>query len=218
MTDRSKYPKTLHLPWSPGLQNDDRMLWSTDCFVEQHVIITEKMDGENTTMYHDAIHARSMADMDPHPSRPWVQALHGSIKYNIPRGWRVCGENLYAKHSIHYLDLPTYFMVFAIFDEDDWCLSWEETKEYAKMLGLQTVPLIYDGLYDEEYFKSQLFLDNFDFTKEEGYVLRVNYAFPANLFQSSVAKYVRKGHVQTSEHWKSEPMIKNELEVFYENY
>lgn len=209
---RIKYPKTLHLPWSPNLQNDDRMLESTECFEDRWVVITEKMDGENTTLYRDGIHARSLADMDPHPSRPWVQALHGAIKHDIPEGWRICGENLFAKHSIHYSKLPTYFMVFAIYDENNWCLSWEDTKMYSKLLGLKTVPMIYyPGPYDEEYFKSEMFADNFDFERQEGYVLRVEDAFPYEAFQSSVAKYVRKNHVQTSKHWKSELMIKNEL-------
>jgi hypothetical protein len=209
--DRSKYPKTLHLPWSPGLQNDDRMLQSTGCFKGAWVVITEKMDGENTTMYHDAIHARSLSDMDPHPSRPWVQALHGSIQHDIPGGWRICGENLFAKHSIHYTNLLSYFQVFAIFDENDWCMNWCDTKHFAELLGLVTVPKIYEGPYDEEYFKSDLFLDTFDFTKQEGYVIRVEEAFPEDLFQQRVAKYVRKGHVQTSEHWKTQPMVKNLL-------
>jgi len=54
---------------------------------------------------------------------------------------------------------------------------------------------------------------------QEGYLVagtvlpddRLPLNFPADKFENYVAKYVRKGHVQTSEHWLNEPMVKNEL-------
>src|SRR5205823_10457529 len=100
-----KYPRTYHLPWSEDVKDDDRVMESLDGLVGQRVIATEKMDGENTTMYAHYIHARSV-DGRSHPSRDWVKGFWGSIGADIPAGWRVCGENLYAKHSIHYGDLP----------------------------------------------------------------------------------------------------------------
>jgi len=45
--ERVKYPKTLHLPWSEGLQNDDRMLQSFDGLEGEEVVVTVKLDGEN---------------------------------------------------------------------------------------------------------------------------------------------------------------------------
>ena len=46
-----KYPRTYHLATSPGLQNDDRRLSSTLApFLGQRVVVTEKIDGEGTTM------------------------------------------------------------------------------------------------------------------------------------------------------------------------
>lgn len=54
-----KYPRTYHLHWS-NLLKDDRMLKNYDNFVNKRVIVTLKMDGENTTMYNDYIHARSL--------------------------------------------------------------------------------------------------------------------------------------------------------------
>ncbi len=115
-----KYPKTLHLPHSPGLQNDDRLMPLIDVlenFNGKEIILTEKLDGENTSMYIDRIHARSL-DSGHHPSRSWVKSLHGQIKEMIPNGWRIVGENCYAHHSIFYDNLETYFYVFAIFDEN----------------------------------------------------------------------------------------------------
>lgn len=132
-----KYPRTLHLPWSEGLSPDD--IRAVDCshFVGKEVVVTEKVDGECTTMYCDHIHARSI-DSKHHPSRTWVKTLHGSIKHEIPEGFRVCGENVYARHSIEYDNLPSYFLVFGIYSPNNTCLSWDDTKEFASLLGLQT--------------------------------------------------------------------------------
>ena len=42
--------------------------------------------------------------------------------YNIPIDWRVCGENLYAKHGIHYSkengnELDSFFQMFSVWNE-----------------------------------------------------------------------------------------------------
>jgi hypothetical protein len=55
-----KYPRTYHLPNSPGRTDDDRVLHDTSCFQGKRVIITEKRDGENTSLYTDYVHARSV--------------------------------------------------------------------------------------------------------------------------------------------------------------
>lgn len=72
-TDYVKYPRTYHLPWSAGVNDDDRTLKDTFNFHGKRVIVTEKMDGENTTVYHDGyIHARSI-DGRNHNSRNWIK-------------------------------------------------------------------------------------------------------------------------------------------------
>ena len=156
MASYLKYPKILHVPWSPGLQNDDRGHPGMDRFVGRRVVATIKMDGENTSMYPPSedqpgghIHARSV-DSEPHPSRTWVKAFHGQIASEIPFGWHLSGENLYAKHSIHYHNLDSFFYLFSVWDEQNHCLSWEETEEYAKLLGLITVPVFYRGIWNQE--------------------------------------------------------------------
>lgn len=206
-----KYPKTPHLPWSPGLQNDDRLMPDTECFVGKQVVITEKMDGENTTMYNDAIHARSL-DGRHHPSRNWVKGLHGQIRHLIPDGFRICGENLYAKHSIGYDDLLTYFMVFSIW-EYDLCLGWDETEDLAGDWGLVTVPVLYRGSWDSfcHHCADTWFQSEPPIRQKEGYVVRLADSFGYNEFDKSVAKYVRKGHVQTDEHWMTQAIVPNKL-------
>jgi hypothetical protein len=148
-----KYPRTPHLPWSPGATSDDVYLVDVSTFEGHEVVVTLKMDGENTTMYRDHIHARSL-DSGHHPSRAWVKGLHGTIAHLIPDAWRLCGENLFAEHSIHYSDLPSYFMLFSIWNEANNCLSWDETIEWAALLELEIVPILYRGRWDEKMIRT----------------------------------------------------------------
>lgn len=206
-TNRVKYPRTYHLPWSPNLTKDDRMMPDVKNFDNRHVIVTLKMDGENTTMYNDFIHARSLT-MEPHPSRDIVKSIHGSIAHNIPKDWRVCGENLYAKHSIKYVDLPSYFLVFSIWNEVNVCLSWADTVLYANLLELPLVTVLYDGMYDRASIE-EAFAPYKD--SHEGYVVRLACDFAYSAFRHSVGKFVRKNHVHTHGHWMRQMVVPNEL-------
>ena len=193
-TDLVKYPRTYHLPWStPG--KDDRVIESLAPFDNRWVVVTEKMDGENTTLYRDYIHARSI-DGRSHPSRDWVKQFWSQIRFDIPKDWRLCGENLYAKHSIAYDNLPSYFMGFSIWNEKNICLSWQDTVEWFQLLGVTPVPVIYDGIFDEEEIKESWRPDN-----SEGYVIRVPGEIHYKDFKNKVGKFVRKDHVQTVKHW-----------------
>lgn len=205
---RFKYPRTRHLPWSPGAGPDDLISEQVEHFVGQRVIVTEKMDGENTTLYRDHSHARSL-DGRHHPSRTWLKAMHASIAHELPEGWRLCGENLYARHSIAYEALPSYFMLFSVWDADNRCLDWDSTVEWAELLGLETVPVLYDGVFDAEWLHG-LDLD-LDLDRCEGYVVRLASSFDYAEFGESVAKWVRPNHVQTDQHWMHQEVVPNGL-------
>jgi hypothetical protein len=207
-----KYPRTYHLPWSENLKNDDRGLENCNHFVGKEVVVSEKLDGENTTGYWDGkIHARSI-DSDNHPSRNLVKGFLTPKIYQLPKDWRVCGENMYAKHSIFYQHLKSYFYVFSVWNELNHCLSWDDMVETCQILNLEVVPVIYRGIWDEEKIRSlkREYNDNGD--QVEGYVVRLAEGFPYRAFRKSVAKFVRKNHVQTSKFWRSEAIVPNELE------
>lgn len=203
-----KYPRTPHLPWSPGATSDDIYVADTAIFERREVVVTLKMDGENTTMYRDHIHARSL-DSKHHPSRTWVKNLHGAIAHAIPEGWRLCGENLFAEHSIRYEALPSYFMLFSVWDEQNRCLSWEETVEWAALLDLTNVPVLYRGVWNEATVRAIAL----DATTQEGYVVRTAAGFAYQDFGKHVAKWVRPSHVQTDQHWMNRPVVPNGLQA-----
>jgi hypothetical protein len=204
-----KYPRTPHLPFSPGGDRDDKVIQNYDGFVDHEIVITEKMDGESATLYRDYCHARSL-DSRHHPSRDWLKRFHGEIAYRIPTGWRVCGENLYATHSIHYTDLKSYFYGFSVWDEYNIALSWNDTLRLFEELGIVPVPVLYRGP-----FALQVLVDlaaAFDIEQHEGFVMRIVEAIPYDRFGNHVAKWVRPGHVQTDAHWLRAPLIPNRLE------
>lgn len=203
MIQKIKYPRTYHVPWSPGVTSDDKLFTQeevTAMFSGETVVITEKLDGENTTIYHDGtIHARSL-DSPSHETRSWVKHLATNLVGRIPEGVRICGENVYARHSIHYTTLNSYFYVFGIYNKDT-CLSWADTKKLCTELGLMHVPEQYIGEWNENAIK-QICGKISKFSNEcEGYVIRLAKSFNAGDFAISVAKYVRPNHVQSEEHW-----------------
>ena len=205
---RYKYPRTYHFPFSPGRSSDDKIFNDYEQYFKgKEVVITEKMDGENTTIYNDMCHARSInsAHRDYHS---WLLNYARSFQYMLNDGERVCGEYLFAKHSIYYENLPSYFMVFSIWNGEQ-CLSWEDTVKRCEELNLITVPVLYKGIYDENKINEAI--------KEvvnrngEGIVMRLTSGYSYDNFNNSIIKYVRANHVQTDEHWSNQQIIKNEL-------
>ncbi len=210
VADRIKYPRTLHHPTSPGVQPDDKLAKDLSALAGQPVVITEKMDGENTTLYRGGYHARSL-DSGLHPSRTWLAGFHGSIAHLIPEGWRICGENLYARHSVAYADLPSYFMAFSVWTDRNTCLSYDDERDFLEERGIPQTPLIARGVYSDRLIGDAA--QSIDPERTEGFVVRLASAFAFADFQRAVIKWVRAGHVQAEEHWRSGSITPNGLKV-----
>lgn len=204
---RVKYPRTFHLPWSEGATSDDKVVQNVDYLNGLDVVVTLKMDGENTTLYRDGLHARSL-DSAHHESRSWVKGFHAGIAGQIPERVRICGENMFATHSIHYEDLGSYFLGFSMWYESQ-CLGWRETLGWFVKLGITPVPTIYEGPFSEEAIRKAWTTELA--VKHEGYVVRPKDGCHLDRFNQYVLKYVRKDHVQTDDHWLSRPVIPNKL-------
>ena len=205
---------------------DDIALDSQSLFMGQEVVVTEKLDGECTTIYPDGyVHARS-PDSKHHISRSWIKSHAQTFSWQIPDGWRICAENLTAWHSIFYTELPTYLFVIGIY-EGDHCFNWDDTVDFCKEWKLTTVPVLWRGIWDEDVirklwtgkgmfptFESKktgfFFPEDFQPCPAEGYVVRLADSFYYDDFQKSVAKWVRPHHVTTDEHWL-ERFIPNHL-------
>ncbi|MEV8423484.1 RNA ligase family protein [Streptomyces niveus] len=202
---RTAYPRTVHVPWSPGVGSDDVRGGDLDGLRGREVVVTEKMDGENTTLYRDGLHARSL-DSGHHPSRAWVKALQGRIGALIPDGTRVCGENLYARHSIAYEELESWFYGFSVWD-GEWCLGWDETVRVLRRLGIPAPRVLWRGVFDERALRGL----KLDPARQEGYVVRTVEGFVREEFGRRLAKWVRPHHVQTDTHWMHAAVVENGL-------
>nr|SBO97270.1 hypothetical protein BN4615_P6786 [Nonomuraea gerenzanensis] len=197
------YPRTPHLPWSPGATSDDVRVGDLSGLRGREVVVTEKLDGENTTLYTDGLHARSL-DSGHHPSRAWVKGLQGRIGGRIPAGWRVCGENMYARHSIAYQGLESWFYGFSVWDGDR-CLDWDRTVAFLRELGIPVPPVLWRGVFDELALRRL----RLDAERQEGYVVRAAEGFGREEFAGRVAKWVRREHVRTGTHWMHAAVVPN---------
>ncbi|MFF7335953.1 RNA ligase family protein [Streptomyces sp. NPDC008163] len=202
---RTHYPRTPHLPWSPGATSDDVRMTDLAALAGTEVVVTEKLDGENTTLYADGLHARSL-DSAHHPSRTWVKALQARVGSRIPAGWRICGENVFARHSLAYGSLESHFYGFSVWDGDR-CLDWDRTVEFLRSLGIPAPPVLWRGVFDAKALRAL----KPDTGRQEGYVVRPAASFPAARFGHVVGKWVRPGHVVTDTHWMHAEVVENGL-------
>lgn len=211
-----KYPRTYHLPWSEGLDKDDRMMDSIDDLRHKDVVVMVKLDGENTTMYNDYIHARSL-DSKSDATRHWIINKHAQIKHDIPEGWRISCENLYAKHTIKYCNSSwvknnTYGIVFRIWDQNNNCLSWQSTKEWAELLDFPTCPVLYEGKFDENILR-EIYQPVFDGDEMEGYVIWPQESFHYRDYRKLVGKFVSKSFkdrlTNSHGHWHHSAIERN---------
>lgn len=217
--DSPKYNRTFHLPWSPGATSDDKIAKDISTILNQPIIITEKMDGSNTSLEAGGCYARTHASPPNHPSFNALKALHAQIKTQIDEGIQIFGEWCYALHSIPYNELPGFFLAFAVRDlkKESW-LSWEDVELWASEISVPTVPVLFKGTVtsEEELKNITESLMNFDSKcggQREGVVVRLQSQFNNNDFASSVMKYVRANHIQSSDHWKTQEIVKNKIKL-----
>lgn len=202
-----KYGRTFHLPISPGATSDDKIMASLDGLIGKDLVVTEKMDGENTTIHARGSHARS-PDSRHHPSRDWLKAFAAGISPNLAEGERIVGENLYARHSVAYNSLPSYFLGFAWIVGDE-VQSWDLTLARFEELGIQPVPTLYRGLYKPGLFDD--LAQSLALSRQEGFVARIADSFAESDMPRRMGKYVREGHVQSETHWMKAELIPNRL-------
>lgn len=202
-----KYPRTFHLPYSKGFTCDDKVLKDDKQFYGKEIVITEKMDGENTTIYNNYYHARSI-DSKHKNYHSWILSYIKNFQYLILDDYRICGEYLYARHSIKYDNLKSYFLAFSVWNGNE-CLSWNETEKFCEQIGIFMVPVLYKGIYNKS--KTIEIAENIVKNGGEGIVVRNIESFIYEDFCNNIAKYVRENHVQTDKHWSFDKIEKNLL-------
>ena len=210
-----KYPKTPYLNFSPGC-DDDRYI-DTQELLGKPLAVTVKRDGSCVTLSREVCGARNGHTAE-HPSFAPLKARHAAVKESIPKGVQVFGEWLYARHSIHYagdLALLDHLQVFAVYDQDQQLFySQDDMLDLCRFLGLAAVDRLAVVTYKAEWelVNGVTALAQAAILRgEEGVVVKSMYPYHFGQFPTNVAKYVRENHVQTTDRWKQEAVIKNEL-------
>ncbi len=205
---RTKYTRTMHHPLSGSVQSDDKVIQESHLSAAfgNLYVATEKMDGECTTIYPDGFcHARSVSS-GYHPSRTWVKQFAASIGFKIPTDHRICGENVYAKHSVPYSNLSSFFLGFNIW-HDDIMIPWDNTLELFKSIGISSVPVVWKGTLSPEIIEE--LWNQVDTEVSEGLVFRPVGSVSLSEFPEQVFKLVRPDHVQSDKHWMHQEVITN---------
>lgn len=201
----SKYPRTQHLPFSPGATSDDKIADSVEPLLNIETVITEKLDGSNSAFTNLGVYARSHADFSRNPWDREMWNIYHRIKNDIDDDVFIFGENMEGIHSIEYSNLKSYFYMFGIRDNNIW-IPWEAVEEFAYLVDLPTVPVLFKGVIKTEAELKKI-VENLANQKSalggerEGVVIRNANLFHNDDFSENVMKWVRKGHVTTDQHW-----------------
>lgn len=101
-------------------------------------------------------------------------------------------------------------MGFSVWDDTNVARGRDDTVEFFELLGIESVPELYRGPFDEKLLK-KLGKER-DVKKNEGFVVRLVGAIRYEDFAVSAAKWVRPKHVQTDEqHWVNSAIVANGL-------
>lgn len=203
-----KYPRTFHLPFSPEIHSDDKTISDKDVlhFINKDIVITEKLDWWNTCMNKDWVFARSHSEIASHRSFDTIKSIWAEMKENIPDGVSIYGENLTGIHSIEYTDLKSYIYLFSVLKDNETFLWWQDIELLASKLNIPTVPVKFKGQFKsvnelKKFLDSEILKPSILGWNCEWFVIRAANQFDIEDTWKSIVKYVRKGHVQTDQHW-----------------
>ena len=211
----NKYPRTYHFRFSPEVHSDDKIQNDISNLIGKEVVILQKLDGGNGTLKKGGPFARSHSTKTLCETFNYIKSVHQAPKEHLMGDLNYHGENMFAKHSIYYDELEDYFYLFGVSDDKSF-FHWDDVLKEAKKLYFKVVPEVFRGIISSEKELQEII--EFEMKKDcplggdaiEGFVVRTVVGFKKEEFSKHVVKYVRKGHVQTDEHW-SRNWTKNKL-------
>lgn len=128
-----------------------------ECFTKgEHITITEKIDGANASISYDSSTGKLRAfsrrrELNGNESLQgfggFVESLDATIVGSVLNDNYILFGEWLVKHTIRYPeDKMRQFYVFDVWDKTiEQYLPWEKTKQIAEFIGLNTVPVFYDG-------------------------------------------------------------------------
>ncbi|WP_295431048.1 RNA ligase family protein [uncultured Thiodictyon sp.] len=161
MTDFFRFPHTPHIAWlGEGLPRDDKLLTphEADELLAADLVVEEKLDGANLGLSLDPdgeVRAQNrgqylLAPLMGQFSRltPWLAAHRYALTDTLDNHLMLFGEWCAARHSLDYVALPDWFLLFDVYDRERqrfW--STPRRNQLAVSLGLAPVPEIALGRF-----------------------------------------------------------------------
>jgi len=219
-----KFPRTRHLmDTGGGVGRDDLLMDQKEMleFLKNQVTLEEKIDGANlgislTSDYQLTFQNRSHYVTSQSATQwktldLWVSQHPGIFQFLTPE-LVLFGEWMYAKHSIHYTELPGYFLAFDIFNKKEQKFySVDERDRLLKDSGIPTVRQLGRGRFTKDQISALLNSQSIFYPGPvEGVYIRID---QGNYLQQR-AKVVRsdfleKGEDEEVEHWSKKQLVKN---------
>ena len=154
--------------------------------------------------------------------KQWTAVKRSVLEDRLSDRFILFGEWLYARHSVHYRQLPHYFFEFDIYDkEGEDFLSLERRLALLEGTGIHTVPVLHVGALDREKLGNLIGPSRFDSEFENSVTNRIDHLMEGLYLRTEAqdvvtgrAKIVRSefvGKVKHSEHWQYQTMTVNRL-------
>ncbi|KAF9478075.1 ATP dependent DNA ligase [Pholiota conissans] len=225
-----KFPRTPHLIDVGAATSDDvHVDVASFASAQDHVIITEKIDGANMGFSLSSDRSRVLVQNRSHYVNSatheqfkklglWVERHEDELRNILdrdayfPERYILYGEWMFATHSIPYSDLPDYFIAYDIFDRAT--QSWADTNALHALLEgttIASVPILYEGNMPSEAELLTMIQSGSRFY--DGRVEGVYVKVEANGRIKSRGKVVRSDFIAGNEHWTRGGLRQNTLRL-----
>ncbi len=228
-----KYPRTPHLFGSKGTDDDKHLseAESARFLADPSLIVEEKMDGTNVGIHFTTgqlvLQCRGhLITEGMHPQydlfKQWTVVKHADLEQRLQDRFILFGEWMYARHSLHYQQLPHYFFEFDIYDkEDNVFLSLERRLALLDGTNIDTVPVVHRGAMTQDQLWTLIGPSRFDSRFENPVTKRVDNLMEGLYLRTEAggtvtgrAKVVRVEFVEKvkqSTHWQHQAVVPNKL-------
>ncbi len=221
-----KFPRTPHLFVLPGLNiRDDKVLerGEEEKFYLRPIIIEEKIDGANVGISFDLnlnLQIQNRNNYVKPGDQPqfesiweWAYLRSGILQQLLSSRYILFGEWCYAQHSVHYTNLPDWFLGFDVFDKfDNKFFTVRNRNELLDKADLSAVPLIAQKKVNRQQLIS--IIENATSKYASGSVEGIYLRLESDDKLEARAKVVRRDFIQNiGEHWSKRKIIKNQLVI-----
>jgi ATP-dependent RNA circularization protein (DNA/RNA ligase family) len=219
-----RFPQTPHLAWlGDALPRDDKLLSAPEAgdLLAEDLAVEEKLDGANLGISAGTdgkLRAQNRGQYVTPTAlgqfknlTRWLDLHEHTLVDALGTNLILFGEWCAARHSLHYVNLPDWFVAFDVFDRTV-SRFWSTSRRnaLARGLGLSVVPTLLQGTTSLQTLKSLLESTPSQFGRGpmEGIVIRKE----TRDWLMMRAKLVRAEFVQEiGEHWRRRSIEWNQL-------